>query len=162
MGAEFARDRPKIAERLLLNQETGASLDPHVERLIEGFAFLTARIRLKLDDEFPELTESLLETLYPHYLAPIPSMAIIEFDVDAERGNLPEGHTIERGSNLHTQEFDGVRCQYRTTTPVTLRPVGSVSSFTTSELTSRVTFGRSSRGRTPMTSASALAWTRHG
>lgn len=123
MGAEFARDRPKIAERLLLNQETGASADPHVERLIEGFAFLTARIRLKLEDEFPELTESLLETLYPHYLAPIPSMAIIEFDVDAERGNLPEGHTIARGSSLHTQEFDGVRCQYRTTTPVTLWPI---------------------------------------
>jgi type VI secretion system protein ImpG len=123
LGAEFARDRPKIAERLLLNQETGVSLDPHVERLIEGFAFLTARIRLKLEDEFPELTESFLETLYPHYLAPIPSMAVIEFEVDPQRGNLPEGHLIDRGSKLHTQEFDGVNCQYRTTAPVTLWPI---------------------------------------
>jgi type VI secretion system protein ImpG len=123
LGAEFARDRPKIAERLLLNHDTGVSLDPHVERLIEAFAFLTARVRLKLDDEFPELTESLLETLYPHYLAPIPSMAIVEFEVDPERGNQPEGHCIERGSRLHTQEFDGASCQYRTTTPVALWPI---------------------------------------
>jgi type VI secretion system protein ImpG len=123
LGAEFARDRPKIAERLLLNAETGESLDPHVERLIEGFAFLTARIRLKLEDEFPELTESFLQTLYPHYLAPIPSMAIVEFEVDPERGNLPEGHAIPSHSKLQSQEFEGVNCQYRTTMPVRLWPI---------------------------------------
>jgi type VI secretion system protein ImpG len=123
LGKEFARERPKIADRLLLDRETGASVDPHVERLIEAFAFLTARIRLKLEDEFPELTESFLETLYPHYLAPIPSMAVVEFEVDAERGNLPQGHRIERGSKLHSQEIEGVSCQYRTTAPVTLWPL---------------------------------------
>ncbi|HEX3724747.1 MAG TPA: type VI secretion system baseplate subunit TssF [Pirellulales bacterium] len=123
LGKEFARDRPKIADRLLFDRESGASEDPHVERLIEAFAFLTARIRLKLEDEFPELTESLLETLYPHYLAPIPSLAIAEFQVDPQRGNLPDGHLIERGSRLRSREAQGVSCQYRTTTPVTLWPI---------------------------------------
>lgn len=123
MGVEFARERPKIAERLLLNRETGASMDPHVERLIEAFAFLTARVRRKLDDEFPEITEALLETLYPHYLAPIPSLAVVEFEVDPERGNLPEGHRIERGCKMLSQEYEGVPCQYRTTTDLTLWPL---------------------------------------
>ncbi len=123
LGVEFARERPKIADRLLLDRTTGSSEDPHVERLIEAFAFLTARIRLKLDDEFPGIPESFLESLYPHYLAPIPSMGVIEFEVDPERCNLPEGHTIERGSNLQSRQIRGVACQYRTTTPVTLWPL---------------------------------------
>jgi len=123
MGVEFARERPKIAERLLLNRDTGTSVDPHVERLIEAFAFLAARIRMKLDDEFPELTEALLETLYPHYLAPIPSMGIVEFEVDSDRGNLPEGHRVDRGSRMLSQEFEGVSCQYRTTAETMLWPL---------------------------------------
>ena len=72
MGAEFARKYPKIAGRLLLDEEKIE--DPHVERMIEAFAFLTGRIGLKLDDELPEITESFLNVLYPHYLSPIPSM----------------------------------------------------------------------------------------
>jgi len=88
MALEFARDRPKIADRLVIDRESGQSEDPHVERLIEAFAFLTARVRLKLDDEFPELTEALLNTLYPHYLAPIPSMAVVQFVPDLEQGQL--------------------------------------------------------------------------
>ena len=73
MGAEFAAKYPKIASRLLL--EADKSEDPHVERLIQAFAFLAARIHHKIDDEFPEITEALLGVLYPHYLAPIPSMS---------------------------------------------------------------------------------------
>ena len=73
MGAEFARKYPKIASRLLLDGEKIE--DPHVERMIESFAFLTGRVGLKLDDELPEITESFINLLYPHYLAPIPSMA---------------------------------------------------------------------------------------
>ena len=63
------------------------SADPHVERLLEGFAFLAARVHLKIDDEFPEITEALLSILYPHYIRPIPSMSIVEMhlDVDARR-----------------------------------------------------------------------------
>src|SRR5207237_9861614 len=67
MGAEFAREFPKIAGRLAL--EDFSCADPYVERLLEGFAFLTSRVQLKLDAEFPRFTQSLLETLYPHYLA---------------------------------------------------------------------------------------------
>ena len=71
---EFAKQFPATANRLLL--ETNRSLDPHVERLLEAFAFLAGRVHHKLDDEFPELTDALLSVLYPHYLAPVPSMAI--------------------------------------------------------------------------------------
>src|SRR5438067_5379731 len=77
MGAEFARKYPKIASRLLL--EGDKCEDPHVERLIEAFAFLAGRIRLKVDDEFPEITESFLKLLYPHYLAPLHSISILRF-----------------------------------------------------------------------------------
>ena len=80
MGAEFAHKYPKVAGRLLL--EDDKCEDPHVERLIESFAFLASRVHLKIDDEFPEVTESLLNVLYPHYLAPIPSMSIVEFGLD--------------------------------------------------------------------------------
>lgn len=123
LGAEFAKKRPKIAGRLLMREATGVSTDPHVERLIESFAFLTARIRLKLDDQFPELTEALLGTLYPHYLAPIPSLGIAQFEVDPERGKLPNGYTIARQSRLFTHEIRGVSCRFRTAYPVTLWPV---------------------------------------
>ena len=75
MGAEFAAKYPKIAARLLL--EADASEDPHVERLIQAFAFLAARVHHKIDDDFPEVTEALLNVLYPHYLAPIPSMMVM-------------------------------------------------------------------------------------
>src|SRR5215813_7983022 len=76
MGAEFAHKYPKIAARLLLDEEKVE--DPHVERMVEAFAFLTARIGLKLEDELPEITESFLNVLYPHYLAPVPSMSIVQ------------------------------------------------------------------------------------
>jgi type VI secretion system protein ImpG len=123
LGAEFAKKRPKIAGRLLLKDTTGLSTDPHVERLIEAFAFLTARVRLKLEDEFPELTESLLSLLYPHYLAPIPSLGIAQFVVDPERGKLPSGYTIPRQSKLHTHDVRGVPCRFRTAYPVKLWPM---------------------------------------
>ena len=77
MGAEFARKYPKVAARLLIDEEKIE--DPHVERMIEAFAFLAGRVQLKLDDELPEITESFLNILYPHYLSPIPSMAISQF-----------------------------------------------------------------------------------
>ncbi len=80
-------------------------------------------MRLKLEDEFPELVESFLEALYPHFLAPIPSMAVVEFEVDPERANLPEGHTIERGAKMDSREVQGVQCRYRTTAPVVLWPL---------------------------------------
>ena len=77
MGAEFAEKYPKIASRLLI--EPDRCEDPHVERIIEAFAFLAARVHLKIDDEFPEITEALLGVLYPHYIRPVPSMTVVEF-----------------------------------------------------------------------------------
>jgi type VI secretion system protein ImpG len=75
MGAEFAQAYPKIASRLQL--EPSKSEDPHVERLLEAFAFLAARVHLKIDDDFPEVVESLLNVVYPHYVRPIPSMSLV-------------------------------------------------------------------------------------
>ncbi|HVF91052.1 MAG TPA: type VI secretion system baseplate subunit TssF [Blastocatellia bacterium] len=121
MGAEFARKYPKIAARLLL--EPDKCEDPHVERMIEGVAFLASRIHLKLDDEFPEITESLLNVLYPHYLAPVPSMSIAKFSLDPEQGKLTSGYTLNRETVLYSQPIQGTPCRFRTCYPVTLWPV---------------------------------------
>lgn len=120
MGANFAEKYPKVAARLLLDPD--GSKDPHVERLLEGFAFLAARVHLKVDDEFPEITESLLGLLYPHYLRPIPSMSIAEFHLDPEQGKLTTGLTIPRGSTLRTQRVADAPCKFRTCYDATLWP----------------------------------------
>ena len=96
MGAEFARKYPKIAGRLELDEEKVE--DPHVERMIESFAFLAGRIGLKLSDELPEITESLLNLIYPHYLAPIPSMAISQFGFGSPNDKLTSVQTLPRGT----------------------------------------------------------------
>jgi type VI secretion system protein ImpG len=121
MSQEFAKQYPAVANRLLL--DPNRSLDPHVERLIESFALLAGRIRHKLDDEFPELTDALLSVLYPHYLAPIPSMAVVQFDFDPSRAQLPEGFLIDKGSPLHTAPVDGLACRFRTGYPTRLWPL---------------------------------------
>src|ERR671938_295425 len=92
LAREFAQQSPATAGRLFL--EPNRSTDPHVERLIESFALLAGRTHHKLDDEFPELTDALLGVLYPHYLAPIPSMAMVQFELDASRAQLPGGFLI--------------------------------------------------------------------
>src|SRR6059058_1496013 len=115
LSQEFARKYPAAAGRMLL--ETERSVDPHVERLIEAFAFLAGRIHHKLDDEFPELTGGLLSVLYPHYLAPIPSMAILQLELDPERAELPQGFTIARGSRVRSQPVGNVSCRFRTSYP---------------------------------------------
>ncbi len=121
MGTEFAAKYPKIAARLLL--EGDKSEDPHVERLIQAFAFLSARVHHKIDDEFPEITESLLNVLYPHYLAPIPSMSIARFVIDPDQGKLTSGYRIERGATLYSQPVGGTPCRFRSCYPVTLWPI---------------------------------------
>ena len=76
MGAEFAAQFPKIAGRLRMDSVEVA--DPHVERLLEGFAFLAARVQLKLDAEFPRFTQRVADVLYPQFTAPIPSMLVAQ------------------------------------------------------------------------------------
>jgi type VI secretion system protein ImpG len=121
MGAEFAAKYPKVAGRLLL--EPDKCEDPHVERMIEAFAFLASRVHLKIDDEFPEITESLLNVLYPHYLAPIPSMSVAQFALDPAQGKLTTGYKIDRGTILYSRPIQGTPCRFRTCYPVTLWPI---------------------------------------
>ena len=121
MVQEFARKHPQAAGRLLL--EPNRSADPHVERLLESFALLAGRVQQKLDDEFPEISSALLQALYPHYLAPIPSMSILQFELDPVRAQLPGGFSLPRHSPLHTEPVDGLACKFRTAYPVTLWPI---------------------------------------
>ena len=125
LGQEFAQSYPKIANRLLL--EPGKCDDPHVERLIQSFAFLAARIQRKVDDEFPEITDALLGLLYPHYLAPIPSMSIVEFILDPEQGKLTSGFELPRGTQIFSRPVEGVQCRFRTCYPLTLWPIEVVA-----------------------------------
>ncbi len=121
MGADFARRYPKIAARLLLDEEKIE--DPHVERMIEAFAFLSGRISLKLDDELPEITESFLNILYPHYLAPIPSMAIAQFSYGSPKDKLTAVQKLERGAKLYSRPVEGTQCRFRTCYDVQLAPI---------------------------------------
>ncbi len=130
MAGDFAEKYPKIAQRLALEKDRCE--DPHVERLIEAFAFLAARIHLKIDDEFPEITDSLLQVLYPHYLAPIPSMSIVQFELDPEQGKLSSGYTIDNHSLLYSRPSGDTVCRFRTCYPVTLWPVKLASVSTES------------------------------
>lgn len=121
MGAEFAQRYPKVAGRLLLEHDKCE--DPHVERMIEAFAFLAGRVHLKIADEFPEITESLLNVLYPHYLAPIPAMSIARFSLDPAQGKLTTGYLIGRDTVLHSRPIKGSPCRFRTCYPVVLWPI---------------------------------------
>jgi type VI secretion system protein ImpG len=123
MGGEFARDFPKVAGRLGL--ETHDCADPYVERLLEGFSLLAARVQMKIDAEFPRFTNHLLELVYPHYLAPTPSMAVVQLHPDMDEGSLGQGFTVARGTALHSQlgKGDQTACEFRTAHDVTLWPV---------------------------------------
>jgi type VI secretion system protein ImpG len=113
MGAEFAREFPKIAGRLALDRDAKDTCpDPYVERLLEGFAFLAGRVHLKLDAEFPRFTQTLLETVYPHYLCPVPSMGVVHFEPDPREPGPEEGFLLERDTALRSQG-DETPCQFR-------------------------------------------------
>jgi type VI secretion system protein ImpG len=123
LGGEFARDFPKVAGRLGLDAFECA--DPYVERLLEGFAFLAARVQLKIDAEFPRFTEHLLEMLCPHYLGPTPSMAVVQLRPDPKQGAPTNGFLVPRGSALasNLRRGETTACEYRTGHDVTLWPV---------------------------------------
>lgn len=121
MGGEFAKKYPKIAARLQLDEEKIE--DPHVERMIEAFAFLSGRIGLKLDDELPEITESFLNLLYPHYLAPIPSMAIAQFSFGSPDDKITAVQKLGRGARLNSRPVDGTPCRFQTSYDVELAPL---------------------------------------
>lgn len=125
-SGEFAAAYPKIAGRLALDREgKEVCADPFVERLLEGFAFLTARVRHKFDSEFPRFTQALLETVYPHYLSPTPSMLVARLDPDLADGSLIAGYQVPRGTLLRALPGRNERtaCEFRTAHETTLWPL---------------------------------------
>jgi type VI secretion system protein ImpG len=123
MGGEFAAAFPKIAGRLGL--ESFECADPYVERLLEGFSFLAARIQMKLDARFPMFARHLAEQVYPHFLAPTPSMAVVRLEPDRSHSALAKGVVVPRQTALysHLDQRGITRCEYRTAHEVTLWPL---------------------------------------
>ncbi|MFT6423974.1 MAG: type VI secretion system protein ImpG [Celeribacter sp.] len=123
MGAEFANSYPKIASRL--GMDGVEVLDPYVERLLEGSAFLSARVQLELEMQYPAFTSHLLEIVYPHYLAPTPAMMIAQLSPDMENANLVNGAVLPRHTQLRSRLSESAQsaCVFRTSTDLTLWPV---------------------------------------
>jgi type VI secretion system protein ImpG len=123
-ASEFEGGFPKVAKRLRLTtgDPTQISEDPHVTRLIGSFALLTARLRLKLEDEFPEICEAMFANLYPQYLAPTPSCAIVQFEPDIAGAAVATGITVPRGALVESQEVRGQSCKYRTCFDLRIQP----------------------------------------
>ena len=123
LAVEFAQAHPKIARRLGL--QAGEVADPYVERLIESFCFMAARMQIKLDAEFPRFTGRLLEVVYPNYVAPTPSMAVARLYPGRTEGSLARGYRIARGTALTARVPDGEKtaCQFRSGQDVTLWPL---------------------------------------
>ena len=118
LGRDFARDHPTLAPHL-----AEAGTDPDVERLLEGVAYLTGGIRERLDDDFPQLTQTLLEMLWPHYLRPVPSTAILEFTHPA-KPKITATERIPRGvTELESVPVDGTPCRFRTCYDVDFQPL---------------------------------------
>lgn len=112
LGDEFARENPALAPFI-----SRQSNDPDVERLLEAFAFLSGRLRQKLDDEFPELSHSLIQVLWPHYLRPVPACSIVEYSVAGRQLLVP------KGTELHARPVDGTRCTFRSAFATEVRPL---------------------------------------
>jgi type VI secretion system protein ImpG len=123
MGAEFAESYPKIASRL--GMDGVEVLDPYVERLLEGSAFLSARVQLELEMQYPAFTSHLLEIVYPHYLAPTPSMMVAQLHPDMENANLEEGYVVPRRTQLRSSLAEGAQtaCVFTTGNDLTLWPI---------------------------------------
>ena len=121
-GQVFARQHPKLAERLELDRE--GSADPHVERLLESFALLTSRLQRRFDGEFPEFTSALLTLLYPNLSNPVPPMTIAQIMPDGARAaQLLEGYRIPAHTQMFAQTSDGLTCRFRSEYPVDLWPL---------------------------------------
>ncbi|HWV09083.1 MAG TPA: type VI secretion system baseplate subunit TssF, partial [Pseudomonas sp.] len=120
-GASFASRYPKVARRLEL--APGECPDPHVERLLEGFSLLAARLQRRLDDDYAEFSDALLEQLYPLALRPLPSCAIVQFEPDPTKGNLAEGYHLPRDTPLFVTTSSGASIHFRSTADTTLWPL---------------------------------------
>ncbi len=121
LSSDFAKKYPKVAGRLLLSGE--ACDDPHIERLIESFAFLSGRIHKKLDDDFPEISDALLQVIYPQSLRPFPAATIACFDCSAALAQARKPITISRHTLLKTHPVKGVACHFRTSSDLQIWPL---------------------------------------
>lgn len=123
MAGEFAASHPKIARRLGMQGIEVA--DPYVERLVEAFSFMSARMQIKLDAEFPRFTQRLLEVLYPNYLAPTPSMAVAQLHPSEKEGDFTRGFVVQRHTAFHARVPAGEEtpCEFRSSQDVTLWPI---------------------------------------
>lgn len=123
VGGEFAKEYPKIAGRIGLEEFDCA--DPYVERLLEGFAFLAARIQMKIESEFPRFTQHLSELIYPHFLAPTPSMMVAQLRADLNNPALMNGFVVPRETSMRSivPDQDSTACHYRTGHQATLWPL---------------------------------------
>lgn len=120
MGQEFAASHPKIGARLALGRDEVP--DPYVERLLEGFAFLTARVRLKMKAQYPQFTQNLLALLYPNLVAPTPSCTVLELEPDFRDDVISQGFTVPRGSSfLAKANKSGQTCEFTSTSDMVLR-----------------------------------------
>lgn len=122
-GAEFAEQFPKVASRLGMRGIEVA--DPYVERLLEGFAFMSARIQLKMDAEFPRFSQRLLDLIYPGYLSPTPAMAVAHIEPSQSEGGSPEGFHLARDARMRARlpAHEQTACEFRTAHAVTLWPL---------------------------------------
>ncbi len=115
LGAEFSRRYPAVAPML-----NGMSTDPDTERLMEGVAFLTAMLRQRLDDDFPEIIQELFQLIWPHYLRPIPSTTIVNF---SPKAGLKQTVHVPRGVQLASEPVDGSLCYFQTCYDVDVHPL---------------------------------------
>ncbi|OGT64544.1 MAG: hypothetical protein A3J38_09425 [Gammaproteobacteria bacterium RIFCSPHIGHO2_12_FULL_45_9] len=118
---EFSKTYPKAAAFLELGNI--GSYDPHVERLIEAFAFLSARVQCDLDEQFPEIITALLDVIYPHFSRPIPAMTILHLAVDPVLCDSVEGYEVKKDSIFFSQSHEGYVCEFRTQYPIQLWPI---------------------------------------
>lgn len=124
-GARFSSSFPKVAARLDFSNVESA--DPHVERLLQSFSFLTARLQRDVEDLFPRISTALLETLYPQFIAPIPSYAITKFETCGQKGKLTGRFRVEKGTQLYVHGMDGDICRFQTCSDLDLYPLEMLS-----------------------------------
>lgn len=118
---EFAQKYPKIAQRLSLNQEQID--DPHIERLIQAFSLIAARIDKKLEDSYDVFTHSLFEVMFPQYLRHFPACTVVSFEDINKLKQLTAAHIIPQKTALKSRSFKGVQCEFNTTNDVRLLPI---------------------------------------
>lgn len=115
LAREFSLAHPAVAPLL-----SGPSSDPDVERLLEGVAFLTGLLRRKIDDDFPEIIHSLTDSVFPHYLRPLPSASIVAF---TPKPGLKEIVNVPAGVSLASIPVEGTRCIFRTCFDTEVHPL---------------------------------------